>query len=48
MMDTVLKGNVDTEYTIVTNARHYQSLMKVASSLLEIKQGLRIKHPEIC
>ncbi|MEQ1678623.1 MAG: tRNA uridine-5-carboxymethylaminomethyl(34) synthesis GTPase MnmE [Chitinophagaceae bacterium] len=40
MVDTVLKGQVQTESTIVTNARHYHALKEVAKSLDDIKQGL--------
>ncbi|MEN9548937.1 MAG: tRNA uridine-5-carboxymethylaminomethyl(34) synthesis GTPase MnmE [Bacteroidota bacterium] len=40
MVNAVLKGNIDTESTVVTNARHHQSLQQVATSLTDIKQGL--------
>jgi tRNA modification GTPase len=40
MMDMVMEGQVQTESTIVTNARHYHSLKLVANSLVEIKNGL--------
>ena len=45
MVDTVLKGNVQTENTIVTNARHYHALKEVLQSLSEIKKGLENKLP---
>ncbi len=45
MVDTVLKGQVQTESTIVTNARHYHALKEVAKSLDDIKQGLDNKLP---
>jgi tRNA modification GTPase len=40
MVDKVIQGTVNTENTIVTNARHYQSLQEVNKSLDEIKAGL--------
>ncbi|RYY29577.1 MAG: tRNA uridine-5-carboxymethylaminomethyl(34) synthesis GTPase MnmE [Chitinophagaceae bacterium] len=36
----VLDGNVQTEGTIVTNARHFDSLQKIAVSVHEIRQAL--------
>lgn len=45
MVDTVLKGNVQTENTIITNARHYHALKEVLQSLSEIKKGLENKLP---
>lgn len=35
-----IKGNIETESTIVTNVRHYVALQKVVISLKEIKEGL--------
>ncbi len=40
LVDKVIQGNVNTENTIVTNARHYAALQEVAKSLLDIKNGL--------
>ncbi len=40
MTDAVLRGQVQTESNIVTNARHYHALKETASSLEEIKAGL--------
>ena len=40
MVDTVLSGQVQTESTIVTNARHYHALQEVNKSLSDIKAGL--------
>jgi len=40
MVDKVISGQVQTEDTIVTNARHYHALKEVAKSLADIKQGL--------
>ena len=45
MVDSVLKGQVQTENTIITNARHYHALKEVQKSLLDIKQGLDKKLP---
>ena len=40
LVDKVIQGNVNTENTIVTNARHYAALQEVSKSLIEIKNGL--------
>lgn len=40
MVDVVLKGQVQTENTVVTNARHYHVLLEVSKSLGDIKTGL--------
>ncbi len=40
MVDTVLKGQVQTENTVVTNARHYHALKEAAKSLGDIQAGL--------
>ncbi len=45
LVDTVLQGNVQTEGSIVTNARHYDALQKVATSLSDIITGLDNKLP---
>ena len=45
MVDTVLKGRIQTENTIITNARHYHALKEVLQSLSEIKKGLDNKLP---
>jgi tRNA modification GTPase len=45
MVDTVLQGRVQTESTIVTNARHYHALKEVEKSLNDIKEGLDKKLP---
>ncbi|MFZ1262114.1 MAG: tRNA uridine-5-carboxymethylaminomethyl(34) synthesis GTPase MnmE, partial [Chitinophagaceae bacterium] len=37
MVDVVLQGQVQTENTIITNARHYHALKEVSKSLDEIK-----------
>jgi len=36
----VVQGNINTENTIVTNARHYEALKEVDKSLADIKAGL--------
>lgn len=43
MSSTVLKGEIETENTIVTNARHYQALKETEKSLIDIKNGLDSK-----
>ncbi len=35
-----IKGNINTESTIVTNARHFDALQKLSNSLQEIESGL--------
>ncbi|HUR66899.1 MAG TPA: tRNA uridine-5-carboxymethylaminomethyl(34) synthesis GTPase MnmE [Chitinophagaceae bacterium] len=45
MVDMVLGGQVQTESSIVTNARHYHALKEVQKSLTDIKAGLDNKIP---
>jgi tRNA modification GTPase len=45
MADTVLKGNIHTESTIVTNARHHHALAEAEKSLGDIKAGLDNRLP---
>lgn len=45
MVDSVLQGHLQTEGTIVTNARHYHALKEVEKSLSDIKKGLDNKIP---
>jgi len=45
MTDTVLRGKVQAENTIVTNARHYHALKEVEKSLADIKAGMDNKLP---
>lgn len=40
LVDKVIAGQINTENTIVTNARHYEALKEVASSLADISKGL--------
>jgi len=40
MVDKVISGKIQSEDTIVTNARHYHALGEVKRSLADIKQGL--------
>ncbi|MEI9908550.1 MAG: tRNA uridine-5-carboxymethylaminomethyl(34) synthesis GTPase MnmE [Bacteroidota bacterium] len=40
MVDAVLQGQVQTESTIITNARHYHALKEMEKSLVGIKNGL--------
>ena len=40
MVDAVLQGQMQTENTIITNARHYHALKEVQLSLTDIKSGL--------
>lgn len=45
MVDMVLQGNLLTEDTIITNARHYHALKEVERSLTDIKKGLDSQLP---
>jgi len=45
MIDMMLTGQVQTESTIVTNARHYHALREVAKSLNDIQKGMDEKIP---
>lgn len=45
MVDSVLQGNVQTENTIVTNARHYHALQQMNQSLNDITNGLHNNLP---
>lgn len=45
MMDLVLKDTVSTENVIVTNARHYHSLVQVNDALNDVMQGLESRIP---
>jgi tRNA modification GTPase len=45
MVDAVLQGQVQTENTIITNARHYHALKEVQKSLADISTGLDNKLP---
>ena len=40
MMDEVLSGGIQTESTVVTNARHYHALAEIDKSLTDIQAGL--------
>lgn len=45
MVDSVLQGQIQTENTIVTNARHYHALKEAGKSLNDIQAGLDNKLP---
>lgn len=45
MTDLVLKDTLSTENVIVTNARHYHSLVQVHEALNDVMQGLENKIP---
>ena len=40
LVDKIVSGNINTENTIITNARHYEALQQVDRSLTDIKAGL--------
>jgi tRNA modification GTPase len=45
LVDKVLQGRLNTESTIVTNARHFEALRAVASALSDIQKGMDNKLP---
>jgi len=45
LVDKIIKENLNTENTIVTNARHYEALQQVQQSLTDIKGGLEHNIP---
>jgi tRNA modification GTPase len=45
MVDKVLQGTLETENTIITNARHFHALREVQKSLTDIRAGLDNKLP---
>ncbi len=40
LVSKVVKGNINTENTVITNARHYEALQQVDACITEIKKGL--------
>jgi len=45
LTQTVVEGSVNTENTIITNARHYAALQEVEKSLEDVRAGLDEKIP---
>lgn len=45
LYDSVISDNISTENTIITNARHYNALQKVAQSIQQVQQGLENNIP---
>ena len=45
LVQQAVQGNINTEATIVTNARHFEALQQLANSLHDIQQGLDDKIP---
>jgi tRNA modification GTPase len=45
MTDAVLEGKVQTESTIVTNARHFHALQQLRDALLDVRKGLQDNIP---
>ena len=45
MIDMVLKDAVVGENVIVTNARHYHSLVQVSDALKDVEEGLNARIP---
>lgn len=45
LVENTIHGNIHTESTIVTNARHYEALVGLMQSLNEVEQGLSNQLP---
>jgi tRNA modification GTPase len=45
LVKKTIAGNINTESTIVTNARHHQALLQLAESLEEVSNGLENRIP---
>ncbi len=45
LVNNTIHGNINTESTIVTNARHYEALVGLMQSLEEVEQGLYNRLP---
>jgi tRNA modification GTPase len=45
LVEEVLQGKATTEGTIITNARHYEALLEVKSSLEDVRKGLDASLP---
>jgi len=45
MVELVLGGQVQTESTVVTNARHFHALQQLRSALTDVRRGLNEKIP---
>jgi len=45
MVDLILEGKIQSESTIITNARHFHSLREVVRSLKDVKEGLDKRIP---
>ena len=45
LVENTIHGNIHTESTIVTNARHYEALVGLIQSLNEVEQGLSNQLP---
>jgi tRNA modification GTPase len=45
LVDKVLQGQVNTESTIVTNARHYNALMQVSGAIADVRKGMEARIP---
>lgn len=45
LVEKTVLGNINTEDTVVTNARHFEALEKLANCLFDINEGLHNKIP---
>ena len=45
LVQQAVQGNINTETTIITNARHFEALQQLSNSLQDIQQGLDNKIP---
>ena len=45
LVQQAVRGNINTEATIITNARHHEALQQLLASLHDIQEGLKDKTP---
>ena len=45
LLSKAIQGDINTEATIVTNARHYEALQKLSLALADVQKGLEEKLP---
>jgi tRNA modification GTPase len=45
LVQKVVSGNIHSESTVVTNARHYDALQKLAAAISDVQQGLTEQTP---
>ncbi len=45
MVAKAIQGDINTESTVVTNARHYEALQKLSNALADVQKGMEDKLP---